>query len=237
MEEKDLIKIWKKGFDKSNNDKPITMETIENLVKLRSGKVTGKIRYDLYFSLGCYFLGLILTIYASLLYRSFNYLQWILPVIGFIILLLMVHNIILIREHNKLKMMDVGLRNMVAGIIRFFKGGYKFWQLLYPFGMIFLIFIITILIDYKEGGFRLNHPVEFIIVILLMYILMFIPMRYTRNVQLEELESCLENLDEQEYSANEKIIRRHRIFLILFAIGIALLVLGTLVLWFVTSGK
>jgi hypothetical protein len=213
------------------------METIENLVKLRSGKVTGKIRYDLYVSLVCYILGLALTIYASVLYRSFNWLGWIIPVIGVIILALLVHNILLIREQNKLNSMNVSLHDMVSGIIQYFKGGYRLWRLAYPFGVIFLVFIISALLEYKNGGYKINHPGEFILVTVLMYVLIFIPMRYARNVNVQDLESCLKNLDEKEYSSNENIIRRHRIFLIIFAVGLALIVIGTLVLWYISAGK
>jgi len=237
MEEKDIIKIWKKGFNKSNNKKPITMETIENLVKLRSGKVTGKIRWDLYFSLCCFILGLIITIYASILYQSHTYLKWILPGMVFILITLIVLDIILIKNHKGLQSLDVNLKDKVSGIIRYFRKGYGLWHLVYPIGMIILVFSVPLLIDYQDGIFRINHPFEFVAIMVIMYVFMYFPMRYTRNVYLQDLENCLKNLDEQEYLSIEKTIRQHRIFLIIFGIGLLLLVLGSFVAWYIYSGK
>jgi hypothetical protein len=237
MEEKDIIKIWKKESDKSNNEKSITMETIENLVKLRSRKVTRKIRWDLYFSLAIYIAGLVLTTYTSVLYRSHIYLKWVLPVMVLILILLLIQNFILIKNYNSLKSLDISLREKLSGIIRYFNGGYKLWQFLYPIGMLILVFSVPLLIDYQDGIYRINHPFEFIAVMAVMLILMYGPVLYTRSAYLQDLENCLRNLDEQEYSSNEKMMRRFRIFLIIFAIGIALLVIGTMVLWYYSSGK
>jgi hypothetical protein len=237
MEEKDIIKIWNKGTDKLNDDKPITMETIENLVKLRSKKVTKKIRWDLYFSLVIYIAGITLTAYAAALYRSHIYLKWALPVMLLILIVLLIQNIIIIKNYGSLKSLDINLREKVSGIIRYFNGGYKLWQLLYPIGMLILVFIVPLLIDYQDGIYRINHPFEFIAVMAVMLILMYGPVFYSRSAYLQDLENCLRNLDEQEYSSNEKIMRRFRIFLIIFAIGIALLVIGTMVLWYYSSGK
>jgi len=233
MEEKDIIRIWKKGSDKLNNEKPITMETIEALVKSRSGKVTGRIRWDLYFSLACYLAGLFLTSYTSALYSSHVYLKWILPAMALVLILLLIQNIQLLIYYHKLRILDVSLRDKVTRIIRYFRGGFSIWQLVWPVGMIFLVFSVTLLIDYQEGFYRINHPFEFVAVLIVMYMLMYFPMRYTRSVNLYDLENCLKNLDEQEYTSIEKITRRHRRFMIFFAIGLALLLLGSLVMWYV----
>lgn len=104
-------------------------------------------------------------------------------------------------------------------------------------GMIILVLSFTFLVDYQDGVYRINHPFEFIIVLVLMYVLMYFPMRYTRNIYLQDLENCLKNLDEQEYSSISGTIRRFRIFMIIFAVGLALLVLGSLVAWFFMQGK
>jgi Ca2+/Na+ antiporter len=237
MEEKDIIKIWKKGYNKSNNDKPITMETIEILVKSRARKVTGKIRWDLYFSLVLYILGSGITAYAAVLYQSHTYLKWILPGGFFLLILLIIQNIVLIRKHQTLKAMDISLRDRVSGIIRYFSEGYRLWQLVYPLGMMIMVLSVSLLVEYTDGSFRINHPFEFVAVMVIMYIFIYFPMRYTRNVYLQDLENCLKNLDEQEYSSIQKTFRRYRIFILIFAIGLALLVLGSLVAWYYYSGK
>jgi len=236
MEEKDIIKIWKKGYNKLNNEKPITMETIETLVKSRSGKVAGKIRWDLYFSFACYVLGLFITTYAFVLYQSHSYLKWILPGMIMVLILLLIQNIILLKNHHKLKTFDISLRDKVTAIVRYFRGEFRLWQLVYPIGLIILIFSVTLLIDYEDGAYRINQPFEFITVLVLMYVVMYFPMRYTRSVYLHDLENCLKNLDEQEYTSIEKTLRRHRIFIFIVVIGLVLLVLGSLVMWYFYSG-
>ena len=213
------------------------METIENLVISRSGKVTRKIRWDLYFSLGIYILGLFLTAYAAVLYQSHMYLKWVLPGGFFILIMLLIQNIVLIRNHKALKSLDINLRESVSGIIRYFRGSYRLWQLFYPMGIIILVFTVTLLVDYQDGLYRINHPLEFVIVMVVMYVFMYFPMRYTSNVYLKDLENCLQNLDEQEYLSIGSTIRRYRTFLIIFAVGLALLVLGSLVLWYISAGK
>jgi flagellar biosynthesis protein FlhB len=237
MEEKDIIKIWKKESDKSNNEKPITMETIENIVKLKSGKASKKIRWDLYISLVLYIAGIILTTYAAVLYRAHNYLKWVLPVMILVLIVFLIQNIILIKKYNSLKSLDISLREKVSGIIRYYKGGHKLWQLLYPVGMLILVFNVSLLIDYDNGNFRINHPLEFILVMVVAFIFMYFPMQYTHNVFLQDLENCLRNLDEHDYLSNEKSIKRYRIFLMLFIIGLVLLVLGSLVAWYFFARK
>jgi Ca2+/Na+ antiporter len=237
MEEKDIIKIWKKGFDKSDNEKPITMETIESLVKFRSKKVTWGIRWNLYFSLGMYVIGLVLTAYASVLYQVHASLKWILPGGFFLLILLIIQVIFLIKKYNTLSLMDINLRDRVSGIIRYFGKGYHLWQLVYPLGMMFLVLSVTLLIEYQDGFFRINHPFEFVLVMIAMYVLIYFPMRYTRNVHLKDLENCLKNLDEQEYSSISSTMRRYRILLVIFVIGLVLLVLGSIVGWLYYSGK
>lgn len=236
MEEKDIIKIWKKGSDKLNKEKPITMETIETLVKSRSGKVAGRIRWDLYFSLTCYVAGLILTSYASALYKSHAYLGWILPAMVLVLILLLIQNIQLLINYPKLKTLDISLRDKVSGIIRYFRGGFSMWQLFYPIGMMILVFNVTLLIDYQDGIYRINHPIEFIVVQILMYIFIYFPLKYARRFYLLDLEICLKNLDEQAYTSIEKITRRHRRIILFFVIGLVLLVLGSLVMWYIYSG-
>jgi hypothetical protein len=237
MEERDIIKIWKKESDKSKNEKPITMETIENLVKLRSVKAAKKIRWDLYISLVFYFAGIILTTYAAVLYQSNIWLKWILPVMVLVLILLLIQNIVLIKKYNSLKSLDISLREKVSGIISYFKGGYKLWQFFYPIGMIILVFSVPLLIDYQDGIYRINHPFEFIVVMIVMLTFMYLPAFYTRNVYLQDLENCLKNLDEQEYTTIDKTLKRHRIFLLLFGIGLFLLVLGSLVAWYYFAAK
>jgi len=237
MKEQDIIKIWKQGSDKSGINQPITMETIENIAAMRSGKASKKIRWDLYFGLGANLTGLVLTICASVLYMSHIYLRLILPALCLILVLLTIHNVKLIREHKKLSVLNISLREMVSGIIRYFNGSYRLWQLLYPFGMMILVFSFTILMDYEDGTYRINHPGEFVAILVIMYAFMYIPLRYTGNVFVKDLENCLKNMDELEYTSISKVIRRHRIFLILFATGLALLVLGGIALWLSYSGK
>ena len=237
MEEKDIIKIWKKGFDKSYNDKPITMETIENIVKLRSGKVARNIKWNLYFSLAFYIGGIFLTAYTSVLYKSHLYLKWVLPACFFILIMLLIQNIFLLKNYKELKSLDISLRERVSGIIRYFRGTYSLWQLFYPLGVIILTVCVTLLVDYQNGIFRINHPFEFLAVLVIMYAFIYFPLQYTRNVYLEDLENCLKNMDEQEYSSIEKTVRKHRIFMILFVIGLGLLVLGGFVAWFLFANQ
>lgn len=237
MEEKDIIKIWKKGFDKSYNDKPITMETIENIVKLRSGKAARNIKWNLYFSLAFYIGGIFLTAVTSILYKSHLYLKWVLPVCFLILIVLLIQNIFLLKNYKELKSLDINLRERVSGIIRYYRGAYSLWQLLYPLGVIILTFCVTLLVDYQNGIFRINHPFEFVAVMVIMYAFIYFPLQYTRNVYLEDLENCLKNMDEQEYSSIEKTVRKLRIFMMLFTIGLGLLVLGGFVAWFLFTKK
>jgi hypothetical protein len=154
-----------------------------------------------------------------------------------VLIVLLIQNIILIKKYNSLKSLDISLREKVSGIIRYYKGGHKLWQLLYPVGMLILVFNVSLLIDYDNGNFRINHPLEFILVMVVAFIFMYFPMQYTHNVFLQDLENCLRNLDEHDYLSNEKSIKRYRIFLMLFIIGLVLLVLGSLVAWYFFARK
>jgi hypothetical protein len=237
MEFNDIKNIWKKGSVSPDNDKPLTMETMEAFIRKRSRAARFKIKFDIWFSLLIYAVTFVLCVYNFTRYLQSPNLVWILPVMTVIMTLLIIQNIQLIPGIKKIKTTQSSLRDSIAETIHYFKRKYALWQLIFPAGVILLTYNLGFVVDYDPTGYKIYHPGVFIIATVIMYMFIYAMFRFTRTMFVTDLENCLKNLDSVDYEAIEKNIRKHKRVILAVAIGLLILSLGGLLMFLKSAGR
>ena len=201
--EDEIERIWARQTE----DKEMTREEIAQALRPRVARRTRQLWWNLWIYLGALGVTLVLQVLNLVGYRDNAQMFAIQAVLTALALGLFAFGLRLAGRLGRIERMDADLAVAVSERLAFLRGQYEAWLWACAGALLLLTWAINTLVDNANGTYRINKPIVFVMVELIVFPGMYVALKAAHEGLVRELRAVSEDLEAQMLERTQDVAR------------------------------
>ena len=222
MENNDLVKIWKEGNKEMLKNRRFKRSELEAFLKPKVGKATLNLNLNILVYMAAQLAAMVLMGFDLYIYRSNPVMLTVLIPMFILCSSFFGYGVFLL---NYIWQINCGRFDLVTAInrkLKVYRTYYEAWMWIGAVTCLFLVFSLNTLTDNDQGTYRINRPVFFAVISLLVILFIYGTQKITQFFAIKQIRVYLTDIqnDVLEGSCRLEDTRKLRliIFIVLFII-------------------
>lgn len=230
MENGDLIRIWNEGNQEILKNRRFERSELEAFLKPKVGKATLHLNLNILVYMAAQLAAMILIGFDLYGYRSNPVMLMVLIPMLILCSAFFGYGVFLLSYIWQINRGDFDLVTAINRKLKVYRRHYEAWMWIGAVSCLFLTFALNILIDNDQGTFRINRPVFFTVICLLVVLLIYGGQKIAQHVAVTHIRAYLQDLQAEALHGSyqlKEVRRKHFVVsLILVLILTLLFILG-----------
>jgi len=226
MENGDLIRIWNEGNQEILKNRRFERSELEAFLKPKVGKATLHLNLNILVYMAVQLAAMILIGFDLYGYRSNTVMLTVLIPMLILCSSFFGYSVFLLSYIWQINRGDFDLVTAINRKLKVYRTHYEVWMWIGAVSLLFLTFALNTLIDNDQGTYRINRPVFFAVICLLVLFFIYGVQKIAQFVAISQIRVYLEDLqnDALEGSHRLKEVRRkHLVVFLIFALILTIL--------------
>lgn len=232
MENGDLIRIWNEGNQEILKNRRFERSELEAFLKPKVGKATLRLNLNILVYMAVQLAAMILIGFDLYGYRSNTVMLTVLIPMFILCSSCFGYGVFLLSYIWQINRVQVDLMTAINRKLKVYRRHYEAWMWIGAFSCLFLTFALNTLIDNDQGTYRINHPVFFAVICLLVLFFIYGAQKIAQFFAISQIRIYLEDLQNEVLEGShqlQEVRRKYRIVFMIFAlILIILFILGVI---------
>ncbi len=230
MENNDLIKIWKEENQEILKDKRFERSELEAFLKPKVSKATLHLNLNILVYMAAQLAAMILIGFDLYGYRSNTVMLTVLIPMFILCSSFFGYGVFLLSYIWQINRGQFDLITSINRKLKVYRRHYEVWMWIGAFSLLFLSFALNTLIDNDQGTYRINRPVFFAVICLLVILFIYGVQKFAQFFAISQIKVYLEDLQNEVLEGSHRLqeVRRKQlvVFLIFALILTVLFILG-----------
>jgi len=230
MENGDLIRIWNEGNQEILKNHRFERSELEAFLKPKVGKATRHLNFNILVYMAAQLAAIILIGFDLYGYRSNTVMLSALIPMLILCSAFFGYGVFLLSYIWQIHRGDFDLITAINRKLKVYRKHYEAWMWIGAVSCLFLNFALNILVDNDQGTYRINHPVFFTVICLLVVLFVYGAQKIAQFVAVKHVRVYLQDLQCEALQGShrlQKLRRKHVVVsLILVLILTILFILG-----------
>jgi len=225
MENNDLIKIWKEGNQEILKNKRFEHSELEAFLKPKISKTTLSLTFNIFVYMIAQVAVMVLIGFGLYGYRSNPVMLKVLIPMLIVCSSFFGYGVFLLSSIWQINHGSFDLLTAVNKKLKVYRTHYEAWMWIGTVSSLCLIFALGILVDYDGGTFRINKPVFFTAVSLLVILFIYGSQKVAQSFALRQIKVYLADLQNDALDGSsrlEKEKRKYMLFILILALILTL---------------
>ena len=226
MENGDLIKIWNEGNQEILKNNRFERSELEAFLKPKVGKATLHLNLNILVYMAAQLAAMILIGFDLYGYRSNTVMLSVLIPMLIMCSAFFGYGVFLLSYIWQIHRGDFDLVTAINRKLKVYRTHYEAWMWIGAVSCLFLIFSLNTLVDNDQGTYRINRPVFFAVMCLLVLLFIYGVQKIAQFVAIRQVKVYLEDLQNDAlYGSHDlqEVRRKHLIFNLILALILTLL--------------
>ncbi|MFB0554723.1 MAG: hypothetical protein ACETWQ_15580 [Phycisphaerae bacterium] len=232
MENGDLIRIWNKGNQEILKNRRFERSELEAFLKPKVSKATLHLNLNILVYMAAQLAAMILIGFDLYGYRSNTVMLTVLIPMFILCSSFFGYGVFLLSYIWQINRGQFDLITAINRKLKVYRRHYEAWMWIGALSSLFLIFALNTLIDNDQGTYRINRPVFFAVICLLVLLFIYGVQKIAQFVAISQIRVYLEDLQNDALEGShrlQEVRRKHLVVFIIFAlILIILFILGVI---------
>ena len=218
MQNDDLIKIWKEGNQEILKDKRFQHSELEALLKPRINKTTLSLNLNILVYMIAQLAAMVLIGFGLYGYRSNPVMLKVLIPMLIVCSSFFGYGVFLL---SCIWQINHGSSDLVTAVnrkLKVYRTYYEAWMWIGAVSTLCLIFALGIMVDYDGGAFRINKPVFFTVVSLLVLLFIYGSQKVAQSFALRQIKVYLADLHNDALDGSARLEKEKRKYMLFFLI-------------------
>ncbi len=230
MPNNDLIKIWKEGNMEMLKNRRFERSELEGFLKPRISKATLSLNFNILVYMAAQMAAMVLIGFDLFGYRSNPIMLKVLIPMFIGCSAFLGYGVFLLTYIWQVNHGNFDLVTAINRKLKVYRTYYEAWMWVGAVTLLFLCFALNTLIDNDQGTYRINRPVFFAVISLLVLLFIYGTQKFAQFMAVRQIKVYLSDLQNDVLEGSRKIEESKRIqfivFLILALILTILFILG-----------
>ncbi len=231
MENGDLIRIWKEGNEEVLKSRRFDRSELEAFLKPKINKAALHLNLNILVYMAAQLAAMILIGFDLYGYRSNPVMLAALIPMLILCSAFFGYGVFLLSYIWQIHRGDFDLVTAINRKLKVYRRHYEAWMWIGAVSLLFLVFALTTLVDNDQGTYRINRPVFFTVMCLLILLFIYGVQKIAQFVAITQIRMYLEDLQNDVLQGSHRLqaVRRKQlvvnlilavIFTLLFILGI-----------------
>jgi hypothetical protein len=230
MENGDLIRIWNEGNQEILKDRRFERSELEAFLKPKVGKATLHLNFNILVYMVVQLSAMILIGFDLYGYRSNTVMLTVLIPMLILCSSFFGYGVFLLSYIWQINRGQFDLVTAINRKLKVYRRHYEVWMWIGAVSLLFLIFALNTLTDNDQGTYRINRPIFFAAICLVVVLFIYGGQKMAQFVAIRQMRVYLEDLQNDALQGSRRLQearRKHVVFnLILVIILTLLFILG-----------
>ena len=218
MENNDLIKIWKEGNQEMLKNRRFERSELEAFLKPKVGKATLNLNLNILVYMAAQLAAMVLMGFDLYIYRSNPVMLTALIPMFILCSSFFGYGVFLLSYIWQVNRGKFDLITAINSKLKVYRTHYEAWMWIGAVSSLFLIFGLTTLVDNDQGTYRINHPVFFAVICLLVILFIYGSQKIAQFFAIRQIRVYLTDLQNDVLEGSCRIEQTRKQKLIIFAI-------------------
>lgn len=232
MKKDELFDIWNSGNDSLFHEQKIDKAMIEKSLSGKTKKTTRYFNFNIIFYASIQLVNIALLSINLMGYKNNMAIFWTLIILLALSVGFLVFGIDLYYKFRETNKFSDSLINLINKQLHLINVSYEVWMLIVAFSSLILIFNASIIVDYNNGYYPINHVNVFVITLIAVFLFIYFTQKVASSFLTKSLKANLNDLRNGILDETNRIERKRKKFkwigYILVIILIFILILGIL---------
>jgi len=228
MEKNDLINLWKKGNQEMLPSKKMDQSELEAFLRPKVSKATLGLNFNILVYMAALIAAMVLIGIDLYGYRSNPTMLKVLMPMLILSSAFFGYGVFIISNILQINRNDGDLMGCIKKKLKVYRTHYEVWMWMMSLACLFLIFALNSLVDNDEGIYRINKPVFFAVVNVVILFFLYGTQKAAQWVSLRAVKVYLEDLQSEVITGSSRIEqdkKKYRIFVVILIIIFTLLLI------------
>ena len=218
MPNNDLIKIWKEGNMEMLKNRRFERSELEGFLRPRISKVARSLNLNILVYMAAQAAAMVLIGFDLYGYRSNPIMLKVLIPMFIICSAFLGYGVFLLTYIWQVNHGNFDLVTAINRKIKVYRTHYEAWMWIGAVTLLFLCFALNTLIDNDQGTYRINRPVFFVVISLLVVLFMYGVQKIAQLFAIRQIRVYLTDLQNDALEGSRKIEEAKRKWLVVFLI-------------------
>jgi hypothetical protein len=229
MENNDLVKIWKEGNKEILKNRRFERSELETFLKPRISKTTLSLKFNILTYMAAQLAAMVLIGFDLYGYRSNPvmlkvYISMLVACSAFL-----GYGVFLLSYILQINHCDFDLVTAIKRKLKVYRTHYEAWMWIGSVTLLILIFALTTLIDNDQGTYRINRPVFFAVVCLLILLFIYGVQKISQYIAVRHIRVYLADLQNEVLEGSHQLQQAKRKYVVIFLFLV--IILTMLFIW------
>jgi len=218
MENNDLMKIWKEGNKEILKDRRFERSELEAFLKPKISKATLYLNLNIFVYMAAQLAAMVLIGFDLYGYRSNPVMLKVLIPMFIVCSSFFGYGVFLLSYIWQINHGDFDLVTAINRKLKVYRRHYEAWMWIGAVSSLFLIFALTTLIDNDQGTYRINRPVFFAVVCLLVILFIYGAQKITQFKAVRDIRVYLADFQNDALEGSHRLEEAKRKYLVIYLI-------------------
>jgi len=234
MEKNDLINLWNEGNQKMLQTKNLDRSELEAFITPKINRATLGLNFNILFYMAVLIATMILIGIDLYGYRSNPTMLKVLMPMLILSSAFFGYGVFMISNIFQINRNDVDLMACIKKKLKIYRTHYEVWMWMMSLACLFLIFALNSMVDNDQGVYRINKPVFFAVVNVVILFFLYGAQKAAQWVSLRTVKTYLEDLQNEDISGTSRI-EKDKKKLLIFTIILVIILTLTLIWGFIKA--
>jgi len=223
MENNDLIKIWKEGNQEMLKNQRFERSELEAFLKPKVSKATLNLNLNIFVYMAAQLAAMVLMGFDLYIYRSNPVMLKALVPMFILCSSFFGYGVFLLSYIWQINRGQFDLITAINRKLKVYRTHYEAWMWIGAVSSLFLIFGLTTLVDNDQGTYRINHPVFFAVICLLVILFIYGSQKIAQFFAVRQIRVYLTDLQNDVLEGSCRLEETRKQRLIIFAVLLIIL--------------
>ena len=223
MENNDLIKIWKEGNQEMLKNRRFERSELEAFLKPKVSKATLNLNLNIFVYMAAQLAAMVLMGFDLYIYRSNPVMLKALVPMFILCSSFFGYGVFLLSYIWQINRGQFDLITAINRKLKVYRTHYEAWMWIGAVSSLFLIFGLTTLVDNDQGTYRINHPVFFAVICLLVILFIYGSQKIAQFFAVRQIRVYLTDLQNDVLEGSCRLEETRKQRLIIFAVLLIIL--------------
>lgn len=218
MENNDLIKIWKEGNQETLKNSRFERSELEAFLKPKISKTTLSLNLNILVYMTAQLASMVLIGFDLYVYRSNPVMLKVLIPMFIVCSSFFGYGVFLLTYILQINHGDFDLVTSIKRKLKVYRTHYEAWMWMGAVSCLFLTFALNTLVDNDQGTYRINHPVFFAVLCLLVILFIYGSQKIAQFFAVRQIRVYLTDLKNDALEGSHHLEQTKRKYMVVFLI-------------------
>jgi len=234
MENNDLINIWKEGNQEILKDRRFERSELESFLKPKVSKATLSLNRNIFFYMAAQLAAMVLIGFDLYGYRSNPVMLKVFIPMLIVCSFFLGYGVFLLSYIWQINHGGLDLVTAINRKLKVYRTHYEAWMWIGAVSSLFLMFALNTLIDNDRGTYRINRPIFFAVICLLVLFFIYGAQKIAQFFAVRQIRVYLADLQNDTLEGSHRLEKAKRQYMVVFLILV--LILTILFIWGIIKG-